>query len=185
MARILIKSEQLKILSFVLFVFFLGILAYKFWPKPIYSVNYKGEIFNFRVDLREASKIPSYPNQEAFYELLISPSIENITIAFVPVEGENGIYVAEAFELTYKLSLIYKKEFGKIPKFNGINISSYENVELYANAKSPYLVLVHPRYANETSLRLNEHAIFISGKSEKELDLATAKLLMICLGIRI
>jgi hypothetical protein len=139
---------------------------------------------SFRADLKEASKIPVYPSEEILYRALINPLVENVTIVFVPVEGENGIYVVNAWEIVMKLSLAYE-QIGIKPGFNGINLTSYENIELHGKIQNPYIVLVHPRYANETSLKLKDHTIFISGKSEKEFDLATVKLLMIALKIKV
>jgi hypothetical protein len=184
MAKISIKTKQLKILVVITFLIFLLLLIYRIWPKPIYTINYKDAELTFREDLREANKIPVYPSEEILYRALINPLVKNVTIVFVPVEGENGIYVVNAWEIVTKLSLAYK-QIGIKPSFNGLNVTSYENIELYGKIQNPYIVLVHPRYANETSLRLKDHTIFISGKSNKELDLATVKLLIIALKIKI
>jgi uncharacterized protein YpmB len=184
MVRISIKNKKLKILVVIAFIIFLAVLIYRIWPKPIYSIRYDGEILSFRADLREANKVPVYPSEEILYHALINPLVENVTIVFVPVEGENAIYVVNAFEIVNKLYPAYRK-IGVKPKFNGINLTSYENVELYGKIQNPYIVLIHPRFANETSVRLKDHTVFISGKSNQELDKATVKFLMVALRIRI
>jgi uncharacterized protein YpmB len=184
MVRISITTKKLKILVVIAFIIFLSVLIYRIWPKPIYSIRYDGEILSFRADLREASKIPVYPSEEILYRALINPLVENVTIVFVPVEGENAIYVVNAFEIVNKLYFAYQKiKIG--PNFNGVNLTSYENVELYGKIQNPYIVLIHPRFANETSVRLKDHTVFISGKSNEELDKATVKFLMVALRIRI
>jgi hypothetical protein len=182
--RIKFTLKQLKILSIILFLFFLIVLIYHFWPKPIYVVNYKGVNLGFRADLREAQKIPVYPDENILKRAIIHPLVQNVTIAFVPVEGENGIYVVESWEIVNKLHLAYQQINSK-PGFNGMEIESYENIELKGKIQNPIIVLVHPRYANETSVRLKYHTVFISGKSNYELDLATIKFLMVALGIKV
>jgi uncharacterized protein YpmB len=184
MVRISIKNKKLKILFAIAFIIFFAVLIYEIWPKPIYSISYDGGILTFRADLKEANKVPVYPSEEILYQTLINPSVENVTIVFVPVEGENAIYVVNAFEIVSKLYPAYQK-IGVKPKFNGINLTSYENVELYGKIQNPYIVLIHPRFANETSVRLKDHTVFISGKSNQELDKATVKFLMVALKIRI
>lgn len=182
--KIRIKLKQLKpILIFLSIIFLLG-LYYTLLPKPIYETSYKGTKIMFRADLREAKKIPVYPNEEILRRSLIHPLVKNVTIAFVPVENENDIYVVNAWEIVMKLYLAYE-EIGIKPKFNGMNISSYENIELYGKIQNPLIVLIHPKYANETAVRVEDHTILISGKTKHELDLATVKFLIVSLRIKV
>jgi hypothetical protein len=81
-------------------------------------------------------------------------------------------------------------KFAYIPNFNVINVTSYEN--LNASDKEPAIALIHPIYSNESSVRLDGNIVYVQGKNATSLtgqlrnfDLATAKFLMVALGIKI
>jgi hypothetical protein len=70
---IFIKGENLEKLDLATVKFLMIILGIKIDPEainPIYSVNYDKIELKFRADLREANKIPVYPNESYIYELL-------------------------------------------------------------------------------------------------------------------
>jgi len=164
-------------------------LAYIFIPRPVYSYNYFGIPLNFRADLREAAKVPVYPNDALVYYELRGGLTENITIVFVPVEGDNAIYSANGFEITYKTGLLFKLLEENVT-FDAKNVTNYAH--LPGKIKHPIIALVHPKYANETAVRLDGHVIYISGLPTNDIsnpyrnfDLAVVRFLMAILDIEI
>jgi len=163
----------------------LGVLNYYFLiPKPITTWDYFGNTLVFRVDLREANKVPVYPHETGVYLDVVNPLVKNITIAFKPAgDKENPYYQLEIIELVMKLKqYVYDRK--EIPvEFNAVPIESYEN--LPGKIQNPIIALVHPIYANETAIRNAGHVTTISGKTYNEFDLAVAKFLMVALGIEL
>ena len=160
-----------------------AVLYYQFFvPKPITSVQYGNYILNFRADLREASKVPVYPAEDALYREMMHGLVQNVTIAFKPTNGDDALYAVEAFEITYKLRLGYTVRDFNVG-FNSMAVNSYEN--LPGKIQNPIIAIVHPVYANETSVRVDGHVVTIKGKTPGELDLAVSKFLMASLGIEV
>ncbi len=191
--NVALTKDQLAFIIAISVLIIAAYLAYVYIPRPIYSIpiNSPGGTFDlqFRADLREATKVPVYPSERKLFNEMSSAFIENITIAFMPVEEENGIYIAENFEIINKLSLVHSI-IGIRPGFKAVNVSSYEN--LPGKIQNPIIALVHPEYANETSVRVDGHVVTISGRPTddtsnpyKNLDLATTKFLMVVLGIEV
>lgn len=185
--RIELNKNQIVLIAVVSVLIILAYIAYNFLPQPIYKVDYNGNLLTFRADLREANKVPVYPNRVVLYYELRGGLAQNITIVFLPVEGENGIYSAEGFEITYKLGLLFKL-IGKNVVFDSRNVSSYKY--LPGKIQNPIIAIVPPRFANETAVRLDGHVVTISGLPDndvnnpyKNLDLATIKFLMVMLDI--
>ena len=164
-------------------------LAYIYIPRPVYSYDYFDIPLNFRADLREAQKVQVSPDDARLYYELRGGLAKNITIAFLPLEGDNGIYSANAFEISYKLSLLFNL-LGRNVTIDAKEIASYQH--LPGKIQHPLIALVHPKFANETAVRLDAHVIFISGlptndaaSPYRNLDLAAVKFLMVILGIDI
>lgn len=185
--RIELNKNQIVLIAVVSVLIILAYIAYNFLPKPVYKVDYNGNLLTFRADLREANKVPVYPNRVALYYELRGGLAQNVTIVFLPVEGENGIYSAEGFEITFKLGVLFKL-LGKNVTFDSRNVSSYQY--LPGKIQNPIIAIVPPRFSNETAVRLDGHVITISGLPNndvnnpyKNLDLATIKFLMVMLGI--
>jgi hypothetical protein len=175
------KNRIIFILALSVIVF-IALYYYFFVPKPITSVQYGNYILNFRSDLREASKVPVYPSEDALYLEMMHGLVQNVTIAFKPTNDGDAIYSVEAFEITYKLRLGYMiRNFN--PGFNSMNVSSYEN--LPGKIQNPIIALVHPVYSNETSIRVEGHVVTIKGKTLEDFDLAVDKFLMVTLGIEV
>ncbi len=183
------RKKNLKaIIEFVLLVMIVSSLIFVLRKvqlsksKPLKKIIYNEEVVEFRNDLRKAKEIPVYPNDEAIREILFSNSTKEITIAFKPAEN-NSIYAIEAFEITYKLLRYVYPSYGFLPKFRGINVSSYDGLE--GSKANPLIILIHPIYSNETSVRVEDYKIFISGVTEEEFDLATIRFLMAAMDIKI
>ncbi len=164
-------------------------LAYIYIPRPVYSHDYFGIPLNFRADLREAEKVQVYPDEARLYYELRGGLAKNITLVFLPTEGDNGIYTANAFEISYKLGLLFNL-LGRNVTIDAKEITSYQH--LPGKIQHPIIALVHPKYANETAVRMDAHVIFVSGlptndavNPYRNFDLAAVKLLMVILGIDI
>jgi hypothetical protein len=161
--------------------------------EPITVIDYKGVTVAFRADLREAAKVPVYPGESEIYRDTMHQLAKNVTIVFKDAgESGNPYYIVEEVELVNKLRIAYMLTFGTqadtgefvpgdIPTFDAQEVGSYEN--LPGKIQNPIIALVHPMYANETSVRNEGHVTYISGRNLKELDLATDRFLMIALGI--
>ena len=191
MANVKIKlSRNVLMLAAVVAAVVVSVLLYEYIvPKPITSWEYNGLILNFRSDLKEANKIPVYPGETQLYLDTMHPLVKNVTIAFKETE-ENGYYAAEAFEITYKMTLAYYNLFGsvisnttRVPGFDVQTVDQYAH--LPGKIQNPIIAIVHPDYANETAVRNEGHVTYISGKTYEELDLAVTKFLMVVLDIQL
>lgn len=163
-------------------------------PQPITIINYKNNTIEFRADLREAAKVPVYPNDQDVYLDTVHQLVKNVTIVFKDAGPTQNAYVElETIELYYKMTLAYQTSFGSVdpqtgavypmvlPTFNVENVSSYEN--LPGKIQNPIIAIVPPMYANDTSVRNYGHVTYISGLTNEDLDLATVRFLMVELGI--
>lgn len=181
------RKDNLRI-SFLVWMILVSLLLGLLWfryhqkPKPLKEIVYRGEVVEFRNDLRKANEIPVYPNELAIREILFNNSPRKVTILFKPVEN-NSIYAVEAFEITYKLLRYAYPSYGFFPKFEGLNVTSYTGLE--GSRSNPLIILVHPAYSNETSVRVEGYKIIISGTTEEEFDLATVRFLMAAMGIKV
>lgn len=155
-------------------------------PEPITNIEYYGVNVEFRADILEAQDVPTYPREDLVYRDVVHPLVKNVTIAFKDAEGENGIYIVEQFELVNKMSMGYARAFSQykdkeVPGFDSLEVDGYSN--LPGKIQNPIIAIVHPMYANETSIRNEGHVTIISGTSIEELDLAVVKFLTIVMGI--
>ncbi|MBI4010158.1 MAG: hypothetical protein HY361_03145 [Candidatus Aenigmarchaeota archaeon] len=187
--RIELTKNQLIFVFAVAVLIIIAYFADIYIPKPIYSYDYHGIPLNFRADLREAAKVPIYPNDVIPYYELRGGLAKNITIVFQPVDGDNGIYSANGFEVSYKLGLLFNL-LGRNVTIDAREIASYQH--LPGKIQHPIIALVHPKFANETSVRLDGHVIFISGLPSNDVsnpyrnfDLATVRFLMDILDINV
>ncbi|OGI15028.1 hypothetical protein A3K63_04105 [Candidatus Micrarchaeota archaeon RBG_16_49_10] len=152
-------------------------------PKPITSVAYGNYILNFELDLREADKVPVYPSEEAINRELMHGLVQTVTIAFKPVDSAgNSLYSKESMQIIFNLRPGYLVR-DLNPSFNAVNVTSYEY--LPGKIQNPIIALVHPAYANETSVSVDGHVVTIKGRTSEELILATEKFLMAALGIEV
>ena len=161
---------------------------------PITVIDYKNTTVGFRADLREAAKVPVYPNDQNVYLDTIHQLVKNVTIVFKDAGPTENAYVeVETLELYYKMRLAYQMSFGSVdpqtgevysmmlPTFNVQNVSSYEN--LPGKIQNPIIAIVPPAFANDTAVRNYGHVTYISGLTKEGLDLATVRFLMAELGI--
>ncbi len=143
----------------------------------------------FRADLREAEKVRVEPTDDAVYFELFNigetPFVKNITIAFKDAGPTgNPYYQLQIIELVTKLKKTYELSYhgAEAPGFNAIEVESY--YKLPGKIDNPIIAIVHPKYATETSIKLENHVILLSAKTTADMDLVTAKLLMIALQLK-
>ncbi len=176
MAKYKVKLTKKK-LAFVSLFALVAILLYWFnsssQAQNVYIYKYKGELLYFRANLTEALKVPVYPNEKAIFDAVMNESVKRINITFVN-STDNSLVAVNGFEVSSKLSTIFYLN-GIYKKIKG---SEVENYTLKGTEDTLIIALVPPALANKTEVRLQDHVIFISGKTEKEFDLATIKFLL-------
>jgi len=180
------KKQITKLLIgiFIVAATFSSITYYYLNFAPTDTVVLDGITITFRQNIREAKNVLVFPpNEDAIFNMLFAASVRNITIAFKPAsETENPYYILQEFEIVNKLKFAYLR-YSRDITFNAVPVEDYSNLNgTYFN---PVIALIHPVYANETSVRFKDNVIFISGKTYKDFDLATIKFLIIALNIKI
>jgi len=152
-------------------------------------------VYVFRDDVREANRIPVYPNEDWVYDLFWDHDIKNITIMFKPMDSKtNARYGLQAFELTYKLSQMYastpittvvisnKPQYLFFERnFTAQVIDDYENITREDDVLK--IILVPPQLSDGTYVRGGGNRIFIYGKDFRGLDLATIKTILVAMKL--
>lgn len=179
--RIAFTKNQLIILSIISLFALLGFVYFYFVPKPITVIDYFGNRLVFRQDLREANRIEVYPNEQALRELMDGSQIENITIAYRNTTDASYTTV-ESIEIAYKLRIGYLVQ-GYDFNISASEFNSLENIT--GERANPIIALISPSMANETSVRVKDSVVYISGRNLKEFDLATIKFLITSLNITV
>jgi hypothetical protein len=178
----------MRIILFVIVVIFLAIIYFSYpylqkWyqsTKPMTEINYFGVPMKFREDVRLAKNIEVYPNETYIKSIFRSREINGITIGILNFTNETNIIGVEAVEITFKLSSFYS--LASLPvAIKGKEIGSL--YEISGNSTNPVIIIIPPIIANETLVRAENYTVFISGKTLKDLDLATIKFMAVVLGI--
>jgi hypothetical protein len=170
-----------------------------------YERYYAGDIRHFRGNLDEAAKISVNPNEMSLVNVLLNPEVYRIKIAFFPNDTENSYYFASSFEITNKLSIIFRNILGEnvttfqtedgssclfflannqIRCFISVPINSTD--ELSPSSSEPTILLLGPSHASTTSVSVDGYLITAEGKSFDEtdrtyndLDLAVDKMILV------
>jgi len=187
--KIKFTKKRVLIIFLLVLVVFSFYVAYRYF-QPITEVTFGNIIMAFRVDLRETKKVPITPDEVAFNREFISNMVENVTIVYKPTNDDtDSFYSVEAFEIVNKFYYGYKR-INYTPTFQTKNVTTYEGV--FGTIKNPVIVLIHPKYGNETSVKLDFHTAIISAKNDtnpkialKNFDLATEKFIIATLGIKV
>ncbi len=171
------------------------IIVYNRYFRPIERWQYKDVNMVFRRDLRKADEVSVYPDKATIHDNFMNANVKEVTILFKDAgAGENAYYILQEIELINKMTYAYIYLFDAqlpnggynsdlIPKFKAMEVSSYENIT--GSAENPTIVLIHPIYANETTVRTDGYVTYISGETYKDFDLATIKFLMVILDIKL
>ena len=183
-----VKLTKMKIIAIVMITLVLTILYFSYpylkeWylsMKPITEINYFGVPMKFREDIRLARSIEVYPNETYVKSIFRSKELKSVTIGILNYTNQTNIIGVEAVEITFKLSSFYS--LTSMPVIiKGKEIGSIS--EIIGNSTNPVIIIIPPSIANETLVRVENYTVFISGKSLKELDLATIKFITLVLGI--
>lgn len=178
----LILLCTLIILGSVFIAFLPNIRSWYLSLQPIRKINYHGVPMEFREDLKLAKKISVIPNEESVKRIFWSDSIDRVTIAVLNTTNETSLIGVEAYEITFKLSTFYTLMNART-EIKGKEVSFVSEVR--GNSTNPVIYIIPPVIANETLVKVENYTVYISGKTLKDLDLATIKFLMIVLGINI
>jgi len=196
--RIKISSKKILAILVILAIVPSVYLIVKYlWP--INTWIYEGNTVGFRINLREAQKVPIVTNfigkDPDFFvrDALVRDDVENITFLFKPSDDtNNSLYIVEETEIIKSLTLayLYTTELQTIPHFDAQVVDSYSNIT--ASQLNPKIVLVHPNYSNATLVKQDGYIIYVQGKntntfdSDKiQFDLATVRLMMAILKIKV
>jgi hypothetical protein len=183
-----IKLTKMKIIAFATVAILLTFL-YVYYPylqkwyqstQPLTEINYFGVPMKFREDIRLAKNIEVYPNETYLKSIFRSREIKGITISVLNFTNETNIIGVEAVEITFKLSSFYSIA-GLPVAIKGKEIGSL--YEISGNSTNPVIIIMPPSIANETLVKAENYTVFISGKTLKDLDLATIKFISVVLGI--
>jgi hypothetical protein len=173
--------------------------------KDSYSLYYAGDVRHFRANLFEANKTAVYPDEDAIKNVLLKSVVYKITIAYIPNETENANYLASSFEITNKLSLVYRNYFPEKPSIfkdedNSTCLLFFEEKqtrcfkslpvnltdELVSTDVEPVILLLGPSRANQTDVTVKGNLIILEGKdfsqvnrNYNDLDLAVDKMLLV------
>ncbi len=179
--------------------------------KEIHEMRYGNLLLHFRADLRKAANVPVIPSETVVRKMLLSENLHKVTIALPDVKFHAGYYGAAAFELSFKLTVIYNSLYSMFshPKvFEKENATClyyadslkeicigkiiFSNIrELKAKKGEVIIALLGGGYANTTSVRAfpEKNLILVEGRSVNEtgrgytdLDLAVDKLLLVLIG---
>ena len=209
-------KKSLKIFVILAVIVFAVIIILNFAPKDSvyikdsYTLFYEGADRHFRANLYEANKTPVYPNENAIENVLLNPDIYKIYIAFIPNDNENSYYLVSSFELTNKLSLVYRHYLIEQPStfkdtdgsscllfseqrrsicFRSFPINSTS--ELAPTPVEPVILLLGPSQSTKTAVTVSNNLITIEGKNFTEtdrnyndLDLAVDKVLLYLMTLK-
>jgi hypothetical protein len=138
-----------------------------------YTYNYKGVEVVFRANPVEALNVSVYPSDKALLEAVMNASVKKIYVAFVDSK-DNNLVAVNGFEVSNKLAIVFRLS-GVQKTIKGLPVSSYN---LTGTSSTLFIALIPPALANTTGVWLEDNAIFISGKTNKDFDLATVRFLM-------
>lgn len=168
--------------------------------KNPYQMRFANETLNFRADLNKAALITA-PDDQDIRNAVLSGNVSRVKISYAPDERYNGFYAADSFEISYKLFIIFKYNFG----INGYVYAgeSGENCMFFEETGKRMCILSEPvpseddvkagnaeaviflSASNETSVSLNGNIIYVKGKPDYEqdgkytgLDMATDRFLL-------
>ena len=166
-------------------------LIYSFYPNilnwyrslsPLKEINYYGVPMTFRQDLRLASNVTVYPNEQYIRSIFLNKNISQITLAVLNYTNQTNYIGVEAYEITFKLASFYT--LVNLPvKIKGKEVSKIN--EIVGNYTNPVVYIIPPILSNGTYVKAENYTVYVYGRSLRELDLATIKLISIVLGINL
>ena len=189
MAKAKIKLTKTRIILLAaLIALVLGIYgSVYFYPRPqakMDTINFGGVILTFRQDIREAKGVQVSPSEDVITRSLASYNVKNISFAFKDAgEADNPLYIVEEGEIIQKLFVLYKLANHEVG-YNSILVNdSYQT--LNGSVENPVIAFIHPKFAKDTQVKFVNNVIYVEGTDAKNLDLATVRLLMLALDVKI
>ncbi len=189
-----LKQKRMKTIIAIAVLAVIGAAVfYNYYSQPSSSEYHYASAFGipwaFRADLRDAEKVSVSPTEDSVYYELFSigdgPFVKNITLVFKDAGyTENPYYQTQGIEIAAKLKIIYQLRYpnAEPPTFNTVPVDSYEN--LPGKMQNPIIAMVHPKFATETSIKVENHVITLNANTLEDMDSVTAKLLMIALQLK-
>ncbi len=176
------KFQPYVVIAAIMIVVFASLMYLKQRDSPMTHYDLYGSQITFRQDLREAQNISIYPDEQSIFDAAWNPDLERVKIVF-PFAENSSIIKADAFEIAFKLGLMYNKQ-GWYVVFDSALIESYD--DLRTTNSSLTIALIPPKVANETKVMIgNKGVVYISGTTDKDFDLATMRFLMAALKITV
>ena len=159
---------------------------------------YAGNYRNFRANLDYAENITVSPNEDAIRQILLSNFVERIHVLYIPEEAENSFYLASTFEISNKLTLIYRFNFQENMDidvytdefdftclvffsrfesgafinrcFGSAPIDDIQEAYDIADEANPVVLLLGPSQTNRTGIFIKDYVIRLEGKDFSEED---------------
>jgi hypothetical protein len=133
-----------------------------------YTAKFADVELHFRSNLYEAEKVEVYPDELSLKRVLLNPAIRTTWISYIPNDEENSFYLAAAFEIAFKLTIIYKGYFGGAIPIDSVDINSTDQIT--ALETDPFIVMLGPSQTNETKIEVDGYMIKCHGKDFSEID---------------
>lgn len=193
-ARIKIKwTMKNNILAVVIVLAVAATYIYLFYiPQPETSVMYDGAILNFRVDLRQAVKIPVQPGVNDVSATISNTWVQNITIVYEDSQNNDTAkyYNLEAFEIANKLKTAMLADGIDNVGIDAKPLSAYNRTDytnLPGQLQHPLIALIPPEFANQTLVYASpqDHVVYIYASTYKDFDLAVAQFILSVLRIKL
>lgn len=193
-ARVKIKwTMRNNILAVVIILAVAAAYIYLFYiPQPEYSVMYDGAVLNFRVDLRQAAKIPVQPGVNDVSSTISNTWVQNITIVYEESQNNDTAkyYNIEAFEIANKLKTAMLADGIDSIGIDAKPLSAYNRTDytnLPGQLQHPLIAIIPPEFANQTLVYASpsDHVVYVSATSNHDLDLAVAQFILSVLRIKL
>lgn len=181
-----LSRKRAIVLTAVIVISVAAALLATVYPWPITSVGYNNVILQFGVNLRDARNVPVYPNANAVANVINVSRINGVTFVLQNTSDDYSSKV-EAVEIVLKLSTAYNifdtNFYDPNSNHEPLIVKSFDN--LNATQRNPYIVLVPPSISDGNYVKVVGNSVFISGKTQHDFDLATAKFILSSIGISI
>jgi hypothetical protein len=199
-SKVKLKFSRKQIAAIIIIVAILPtIYLVRRYVWPIYTWQYAGRTVGFRANLRVAQNVPlitEFPKLDSDYviwDYLVRNDVTNITFVFKPTDEKgNTLYILEETEIIKSLTFAYlfSTQEQKLPGFDAQAVDNYDNIT--ATQSHPKIVLIHPDFGNQTSVRQSGFVVYVEAKNKNnfdsnkaEFDFAAVRLMLAILEIKI
>ena len=188
MATMKLNTEKIRfVIIFSILVLIFTSVIYAFWPFPIKQWYFKGTIFEFRSDLKQATTVPtSTADCKLIYQTINNPLVADVTFYANNQSSNAALAVLEATDMARKLSIYYSLEptahlltpqiYGDVWNETTNTMGSLDHVKIF---------IVTPPQAGKFDVEFFNNSVWINGRNLLELDLATDKAMMCMFGMNL